>query len=1042
MTDTPRVYSIAAGTPFLPALVEALRSGKLAPGVDFERDPLAWAGVTIYLPTRRAARTLRSLLAEADGGRPTILPVIKALGEFDEDEMAFDANGDVSALIPPVPSLDRLLMLAPLVERWKRQLPQAILGIFDEPIVVPVSRADTIWLARDLARLMDDMETESGDWTKLAALAPEDFANWWQVTLTFLAIATEAWPQMLAERGMSDPAAYRNALIRMEAARLQRNPPAGPVIAAGSTGSIPATADLLAVIARLPKGAVVLPGLDTQMSERSWQVLSQADKSPAVFGHPQFGLKRLIERLGVTRELVEPLGDVAPALAVRGRVVSDAMRPAETTDEWQKLRNAIPKAEMAKALQDVSLIEAANEREEALAIAVALRLAISEPGRQAALVTADRTLARRVATELLRFGIEADDSGGAPLANTPPAVLLRLLVRAVFEPDNPVRILSLVKHPLLHLGMERAKARAAAETVELVALRGGSGRPNLAKLLEHFDKRLQEIRDTSHKPNWFARLNGPNNPHVDSARKLLRRLDRAIAPLLALAGKSSVGLIEIAAASVTSLEALARDNIAGLSELYDKNSGEKLAEFLRDLMSAREPIDLAPSDWPDVLEALITSVNVKPRVVDDNRVAIWGTLEARLQSVDTLVLGGLNEGSWPRKARGDRFLSRLMRTGLNLPPPEREIGLAAHDFEMALGGGKVVLSRSARAGDSPATPSRWLQRLLTFVGEDDTKRMKAQGDDWLTWSRDLDKGKDQSIPRAFYAPPLDQRPKSFSVTEVERLRRDPYAVYAKRILKLTPIEPLISDPAALERGTLFHLILQRFVEAGVDPDSADALARLIEMGAQAFAEFQLPTDVQAVWWPRFERMAGNYIAVENERSGFVASHAEVKARKIEVETTGVVLSGSADRIDILKDGSAVIIDYKTGSYPSRLQAHTLIAPQLPLEAALLKRGGFDKLEAEIAADLIYYRLKANGTVLPESILKPKSGSPVPADELGDRAWEKLNELLVWFQDPANGYLSRMLPFKESDMEGDYDHLARVMEWSAGADDEDEEANGE
>ena len=242
--STPRVFTIAPGSPFLSTLADALIEGRLIPGFRHGGDPLALAGTTLYVPTRRAARALRGVFAERLGGASTILPVIKPLGEFDEDEAAFDQEAEDAGAIdlaPPVAALERLLLLAPLVRAWKRHLPAHVAALFDEEVVVPASAADAVWLARDLARLMDEIETEGSDWARLAGLVEGNLAGWWQVTLDFLKIVTEAWPGILAERDRSNPAAHRSALIRLEAERLRRNPPPGPVIAAGSTGSIPAT---------------------------------------------------------------------------------------------------------------------------------------------------------------------------------------------------------------------------------------------------------------------------------------------------------------------------------------------------------------------------------------------------------------------------------------------------------------------------------------------------------------------------------------------------------------------------------------------------------------------------------------------------------------------------------------------------------------------------------------------------------------------------------------------------------------------------------
>ncbi|AZN97446.1 double-strand break repair protein AddB [Mesorhizobium sp. M9A.F.Ca.ET.002.03.1.2] len=1035
MSGTRRVFSIPPGAPFLPTLAEALLSGRLVPGFRFDGDPLALADATIYVPTRRAARALRGVLVDRLGSRSAILPVIRPLGEFDEDEAAFEADASAAIdLAPPIAAIERLLLLAPLVRAWKRRLPAHVAALFDEEIVVPASAADAIWLARDLARLMDEIETEGTDWTRLADLVTGNLAGWWQVTLDFLSIVTENWPNLLEEHNRSNPAAHRNALIRLEAARLKRNPPTGPVIAAGSTGSIPATAELLAVIAGLPSGAVVLPGLDLMLDEPSFQAIAAPGARPALLGHPQYGLAKLIGKIGVPRGDIEEIAVAERPLALRAALVGEALRPAETTELWAETRAGFAAGEITEAFADVTLLEAAGERDEAVAIAVALKRAVEQPGQRAALVTGDRALARRVSVELLRFGVVADDSGGTPLANTPAASLLRLALQAAFRPGDPVALLSLLKHPLLGLGLERAGVRHAAEIVELVALRGGTGRPDIASLPELFETRLTVLGDTR-PPFWFSRLTVRN---IDGARELLVRLAAALAPLIAFRSQIEADLAALTRASVVALEALGRAADGSLSELYAGDAGEKLAELLRGLIAASASFSFAADEWPDVMEALIAPETVKPAQGTDRNIAIWGALEARLQNVDTLVIGGLNEGVWPRKPESDRFMSRLMKTGIDLEPPERRIGLAAHDFQMAMGAKKVVLARSARSGDAPAVPSRWLQRILTFIGKHHAAVLRRRGDELLSWARALDAGERRDFaPRPQPKPPLAARPQHFSVTEIETLRRDPYAIYARRILGLMPLDPVIRDPGAAERGTLFHAILHLFSADVADPRAPEALAGLIAAGRACFAEAALPADVEAVWWPRFEKLAGGIVEWERGRAdAVVRRHAEERAQKTGVGQSGVTLSGYADRVDLLAGGMADILDYKTGSSPSKAQAHTLLSPQLALEGALLRRGAFKGLGAREPSQLAFVRLKPNGEVFEESILE-YNRKPRTAADLAEEAWARLEKLLNYYADPATGYLSRALPFREGETDGDYDHLARVLEWSAGGDADDE-----
>lgn len=1019
-----RVLNIPAGAAFLPALADALLEGRLVPGFSYDGDPLKLADATIYVPTRRAARVLRSVFVDRLGGISAILPSIHPLGEFDEDADVFESSsGDELALSPPIGQLDRLLLLAPLVQAWKRRLPAHVAAMFGEEVVVPASLADAIWLSRDLTALMDEIETNGADWARLANLVPSDLANWWQVTLEFLEIVTHAWPALLSERDRSNPAAHRNAMILAEAERLLRNPPAGPIIVAGSTGSIPATAQLLSSIASLPNGAVVLPGLDRQMDARSWAEIGSSERPPASFGHPQATLKKLLGVLGIDRSDVQDIAAAPAFLAARIEFVCEALLPAESTDEWVEKAARFD----ASILDGVTLIEAANEREEALSIAIALRLALEEG--TAALVTSDRELGRRVAAELRRFGIDVDDSGGTPLSATPPAVLLRLMLEAVFRPGDAVTIMSLLKHPLLRCSLPRTMVREAAETIDLIALRGGTGRPDIATLRQDFESRYARRDADPRKPVWWERVKG----RLESARTVLAALDVAIAPLQELRQQQTT-LAELTRLTIEAFEMLGRDEGASLLELYRGDAGEKLASFLRNLIGAEADLQVDAGEWPDVLGVLISGETVKASAVGDNRIPIWGALEARLQSVDTLVLGGLNEGSWPRKAEPDRFMSRFMKSGMELEPPEKRIGQAAHDFIMAMGTPKVILTRAARSGDAPAIASRWLQRLKTLAGKEKESQILEKGSKLLHWAREMDKV--EAVPfakRPEPTPPLDLRPKRFSVTEIETLRRDAYAIYAKRILGLEILEPLLRDPGAAERGTLFHDIVHAFSMAEIDANAPDAIESLLRIGREKFDEIALPPDIDAVWWPRFARMAEHFIGWERKRPESVKQRiAETRAKATPVGATGISLSGRADRIDVHAANMADIIDFKTGSSPSKAQAHTLVSPQLALEGALLMRGAFEDAGANTPADLIHVRMKPDGKVEDESILEYRRQIK-SAQQLSEEAWARLEGLLAYYLKENNGYLSRALPFREGDVGGDYDHLARVLEWSAGGD---------
>ncbi|MEA2935437.1 MAG: ATP-dependent helicase/nuclease subunit, partial [Variibacter sp.] len=440
MAARPRVFTIPSTAPFLPTLATALMDGSLVPGFAPGRDPLALATATIYLPTRRACRLARTAFLQASGGEAVLLPRLRALGDIDEDELAFadvlagPLASEALGLSPAIALPERRLLLAQLIQRWSAS-PEMI-GDGHAPLVATTPEA-ALRLADALARLNDDMITRGVPWERLDQLVPEQHEPYWQLTLKFLKIARDTWPAVLAERGEIEPAERRDRLLEAEAARLVSNAE-GPVIAAGSTGSMPATADLLATIARLPHGALVLPGVDIELDDTAWDVISaeRAPDNPAV-SHPQFALHTLLRGLQMHRDEVVTLGE--QAAAARVRLLSEAMRPASATDAW---RGIADRHDRAAAMEGLAVIEAAGPEEEALCIAISLREALETDGKTAALVTPDRTLARRVAAALRRWNIVAEDTAGESLADAPAGIFARLVIEAGLEGLEPVTLLA------------------------------------------------------------------------------------------------------------------------------------------------------------------------------------------------------------------------------------------------------------------------------------------------------------------------------------------------------------------------------------------------------------------------------------------------------------------------------------------------------------------------------------------------------------------------------------------------------------------------
>lgn len=1034
------VFTIPPGAPFLDTLVAALLDGRLIENFD-ATSPLALADATIYLPTRRAARAIReSFLKQL--GRALLLPKIQTLGDIDEDEVSvFDLE---AAEIPPAISrMERQLLLTKLVLAWSGALMRSLADLPDEELVVPASPADAARLAGSLASLLDQVGTDPHAWRGLFGKAPPELARYWDITLEFLKIATEFWPQHLAERGLIDPGTRRDLLILREAERLSAQGSAGPVIAAGSTGSVKATATLLAAVARLPNGAVVLPGLDQHLEPDAWEAIGISQNEPAGAGHPQYGLKLLLESMRVARGSVVPLIQAEPSLHARDRFVSEVLRPSSTVEKWGERQNSAAQDNVA-ALAGVGIVEAANERDEALSIAILLRRQAETNGRVAALVTPDRGLARRVAVELKRWGIEVDDSAGLSLSRTPAGILARLVAETALGGCAAETLLALLKHPLAAFGLPAGDAHWYARNLERAVLRGPRLRPGLAAL-----RHALEVRRSEHHPPEGVR---PQRTEAarrlpregwDCARDLAERVGAALLPLDRIATADRlVPFADLVEAHHDALIAVA-DRGSGNPPLFADEAGEALAaSFDALLLDARAGPDIQPRDYPALFSALIERTAVRRRGGLDPRIHIWGALEARLQSVDTIVLGGLNEGTWPGQTRLDPLLSRPMREALALDPPERRIGLAAHDFGQALGQKEVWLTRAERQDGEPRVASRWLQRLTAYAGPRLAAEMRARGKEILAWARQLDIGAPSDPPRRPRpSPPVERRPTRLSVTQVETLIRDPYAIYAQEVLRLKPFEPIGKLPEAAERGTLIHDILEEFVaERPRGPFDSSAEERLLAIGRRAFEVHRDFPEVVALWWPRFEKVAHWFIRTEAEWNDVIERRAERNG--ILTVTPAFSLRVRADRLDALDDGGVAIIDYKTGTPPSFKEVRSL-SPQLPLEGLIARAGGFEGITPSEPTRIVYYRLSGRGD---GGEKKDVTNPPKGSKEVGGLpetlalTERRLAELVAYFARPEAEYLSNKIPKPRRTYVGDYDHLARISEWVA-TDQEDDDVGG-
>ncbi|MBI1404818.1 MAG: double-strand break repair protein AddB [Caulobacter sp.] len=994
-TPSANWFSIPAHRPFLDDLAAGL--------VDALPGPEDVPGALLLVPTRRGARALAESFLKATGGRAVLLPQIRALGDLDEGEPPFEP-GDAALDLPPA--------IEPMRRRF--ELAGLVAGLSDRPL----GAAHALELADALAGFLDAAAIEEAPVADLiGGLVDLDLAEHWQVSARVLDVALVEWPRRLEALGLMDVAARRVLLLDRLAQMWREAPPQGPVIAAGSTGAQPATARLLNVIAGLPRGAVILPGLDEDLADSAWAAVDDQ--------HPQGAMKRLLDLAGVPRSAVRTW---RPDSDTRGRwrrrLINEALRPAEATSDWLQVIEDL-RAEaggtggdpFAAGLEGLAAVTAASEEETANACALLLRETLETPGRTCALITPDLALARRVSAKLARWGLSADSTAGVGLGLKPAGTLALALAAMVVDPADPVGRLQLLKSPLVRLGRSPEALVSATGALELRGLRGP--RPQGPGALK---ARLEAIAR-----RWPAEAEA-----MTAAAALSADLDAAIDLLLAPFADGPASVSDAAAALTTSLEALCD----GEDLLWAGPEGEVLSRLLGGLIADGGLLPtVSPQGFLTLIQRLIGEESVRGGEAVHPRLHIMGALESRMTRADRLVLAGLEEGVWPRGAPIDPFLSRSMRKALMLPSPERRIGLSAHDFAQAACAPEVVLLSSARRDGAPATESRWLWRLRTLA--------KGAGmslptlPDLLDQARSLDAAEQyRPVQRPAPVPPVADRPRKMAVTRIETLTRDPYAVWARDILKLFPLDRPDRLVESMARGTAIHNAFEKLsrlwnTAPPSDPEAVFEGFYLEELQRQGLTETALARErvlarETADWVADFER---------RRRADGTRVHVEVSG-EMPVKAGGVdhTLTAKADRIEISPSGEAHILDYKTGAAPTAKMIDSGFSPQLTLTAAILAHGGFKDLRGS-AGDLTYVRVTGRD---PAGVEETRKLAGEEAEGAAVAALEGTIRLLAAYQDPQRGYPSRTAPQFVKTYAGDYDHLARVFEWSTGGDGEEGE----
>ena len=1035
MSSRPHVFNIPSGYSFLEQLATKLLSDPSLSGLFDAKTRLQ--DYTILLPTRRAVRNLQNLLLQKSGTDALLMPEIRPLGDVNPEEMIFaeaeagltgltgllpaEVTPHAPSLLPAMSGIERDISLMTLVQAWLETSGRA------------GGLASTSKLTAELTALLDSLQIEEVDISKLASLVPDEFSHNWQQTLEFLQILTTAWPLHKQEIGRCDPSERRGLLLDRLTTLWNNHPPSGPVLAAGSTGSIPATSRLLQCIAQLEKGAVVLSGLDTQLPPEGWAQLKNEH------AHPQSGLFHLCEAMDLQRSDIQTFPGLqmkssTDIQCARATFVNQALWPTSLTGRWiELLTNDKPSQNLFENMQ---IYEASDTRSEAGVIALALREALETPEKTAMLITPDRQLARRVTILLRKWGVEINDTAGQPLSRTSVGVFAGLVLQAVATDFSPANLLALLKHPFCRVGQNAKSHRQLVSRLELYALRGfrptgdsvkgnnsyahnTNGLDHIMARLKHAESEKKHIQQQSQQNTNDETLIGEVITFADKLRQIFKPLTDV--PYEATLNNVGQALLEV-------MESLSRDD-ANISILWD-SPDQEVSEHLEAFMSVMvefikaEDFTAPQSEWSVLLDYWLYQTSIRPRVNAHPRLSIMGLLEARLVDADLVILGSLNEGTWPALPETGAWLSRPMRESLDMVAPERRIGQSAHDFVQAFSAPEVLLTRAEKISGTPQLPSRWLSRLKALhagLYEDicpwpDAERLSTL---WTTVDTPPPpKAEKRPEPK----PPADVRPDRLSVTQIATLQIDPYAIYAKHILKLKPLDPLEADVTAAIRGSFIHKVLEKFTLKYPD-DLPDNVASAVRETALELADET--AEGQAVllyWWPRFSAIADWIADFEIERrSKITRIFTEITgSMTVDIANKPFTLTAKADRIELTDSGHVNILDYKTGEPPSKTDIEKMRAPQMPLEAAIAIAGGFEGISKnarikELAHIQVHGGYPAGKIRIEEN-----------PDQLAETALSGVKKLLEYYADENTAYIPELHPDRVNFR--DYAHLARVQEW--------------
>lgn len=932
----------------------------------FKDNNFKLASVLFLVPNRRACQSLIDAFIRKQGLKPTILPQIVPITEIDDEELFFnnfDLEKDSENEAIPIGKEERLFIFTKLIMSKPSDF-----GIKQ------ISLAQAFNLAMELANLIDIVNNYDLSFSNLQNLVPEKYATHWQETLELLKIITEFWPQILKDRNAIDSSDYKRQLLFRQADIWKKQNSDKIIVAAGITASFPAIVYMLKTIINLKNGELYFAGIDYFADNNYWDNISES--------HPQFELKELLRLLDLKRSEITNLYDIKTP--DREKFISEIMRPACVSYEWRNLDNKI---DLPSAINGLELLETKTQRDEAIAIALKMREILNIPEKTIALVTYDRNLARRVASELSRFDIKIDDSAGIPLSLTSIGVFLRLIAEASYNIESNTYIASLLKNPYSLFGEDASDFRKKAYSYEVSIRKTYKSDNNDNEILD-FISNVKNIL----KP--FSDI--LHSEEIDFNETFIKHIE----------------LAETIASS---------SNNEGKYLLWKGDIGKSATSFITKILESSKVLGkINGKDYISFLCELMSTQSVRSSFGTHSRLKILGPIEARLNHFDYIILGEMNEGIWPKSDKADMWMSRPMKIDFGLPLPEKNIGILASDLCSFLGCKNVIITRAERIDGTPMKKSRWLLRIETVLNALSLDIKDITNSNLSSFASFIDRS-DCIVPIKPPAPcpPLNIRPRKLSASAVDLLISDPYSVFAKYILKLYPLKDLDVTIDQRDYGNVIHAIIEEFNNLYPAQLPDDAYNKLIDLGKKHFAKNNIEREIETFWFPKFEKTISWMLKQENTYRENV--------KKIYNETSGEVcydtpngnfiFTAKADRIDYLKNGFINIIDYKTGTIPTKKQVDNGFALQLTLEGLIAKKGKFEGFSNNKVSKLIYWQLGKKHLEIDTN-----------ESDILDKTEQYLLKLISMFDFETTPYLSRPNP-KYIPKNKDYEHLARVKEWS-------------